>query len=111
MRSAVRIDASGPATVPMVVPASTAAPSSTDHATSTAGSSWAKASVAQSMPATTPGLRTTKAAVAASSGGNRADVRSPSGVRSSAMARATASRTAWGGGCRALMGPPRRHRP
>ena len=57
VRSAVRMEASGPATVPMVVPAATASPSSARQSTPTAGSSWAKVSVAQRVPASTPSLR------------------------------------------------------
>ena len=79
-------------------PAATASPSAAAQATSTRGSSWAKVSVAQAVPASTPSARGTKSATAVAPAGSSAEVRSPSGVRSSASARATASRTAWSEG-------------
>ena len=46
VRSPVSTDAIGPLTVPIAAPAATASPSPAVQLTSTAGSSWAKVSVA-----------------------------------------------------------------
>ena len=95
VRSAVRIGASGPGhraeDLARVDAVAVARPPTS---TSTAASSWANASVAHAVPASTPARRVTNDAVAAAPAGSSADVRSPSGARSSARARVTASRTA-----------------
>ena len=100
-RSPVRIERSGPVTVPKRCPAARASPSAAAQVTVTAGSSWAKTSVAGAVPASTPATRATKWPVPMASAGMRAvEVRSPSTPRSSARARPTASRMAVIGGSR-----------
>src|SRR5579875_3512533 len=103
VRSAVRIDASGPRTSPTTDPASTAVPSGACQSTSTAGSTWRKVSSTQSRPARTPGSRATTVVTAARDGSRREAVRSPSASTSSPRARATAWRTARSGG--STLGP------
>ena len=88
VRSAVRIDASGPSTVPMTSRASTVSPSVARQWTTTELSTCAKASVAHAVPASTPRLRGTNEARPCSPGSSSAAVMSPSGPRSSASARA-----------------------
>src|SRR5262245_29349500 len=105
VRSAVRMGASGPRTSAMATPAVTRSPSSAHQASSSWGSTWRKASMAQSRPARMPSARGTNCAVASRAGGSSADVRSPKGFRSSARARATASRTATIGGWASCMEP------
>ena len=84
----------GPLTVPITASAATASPSLAIQLTSTAGSSWAKVSVAHRVPASTPLRRGTKSATVVAPSGRSAEVMSPSGARSSAKASATAERTA-----------------
>ena len=104
-------------------PGATAPPSPIRQVTSSVGSTWWKASRAQARPATTP-ARPAHHGHARPwwSAGTRAAVRSPSGSRSSARARATASTTAIRGGSRSTgrragpggvhrAAPSRRHRP
>src|SRR5438309_5563424 len=98
-RSPVRTDRSGPLTVPSRWPAASVSPSAAAQVTVTAGSSWANTSLATAVPARTPDARATKCPVpAASAGMSAVEVRSPRTPRSSARARATASRTALTGG-------------
>ena len=106
VRSAESTDGSGPSTVAMWAPASNSSPSSSNQVTTTAGSTWANASVAQSLPASTPSSRAMTSARMRMSMGMRAPVTSPIGKRSSAKARATASRTAGNGGCTSFMRQP-----
>ena len=79
VRSAVRIDASGPSTVPIVVPPSTRAPSATAHDVAPTSRPDGTTRGRTACRRRHRWLRTTTSARADRSGGSSADVRSPSG--------------------------------
>ena len=80
-------------------PASTRRRRPPTRSPSTAGSTWAKVSVAHADAGEPAGLSGPRTGPRSRRSGSNDDVRSPSGLRSSARARWTASRTTWGGAC------------
>ncbi len=98
VRSAVNTERKEPSTVATTVPGPTALPSGTTQRTASEGSTSAQVRLAQAEPASTPGRRATTATAVRRSPATSAAVRSPSGSRSSASARPTASPTARSGG-------------
>ena len=98
VRSAVSTAASGPRTVATTSPGARRSPSTRNQTTSMSDDTWAKASVAHELPASTPTARLAITPSATESSGTRAALTSPSGVRSSCRASTTASATASTGG-------------
>ena len=98
VRSAVRSERIEPDTSARQSPSVRSLPSGTRQSTSRLGSTWAKVSIAQSLPADTPAARATRLARAEQLSGTSDPLRSPRGSTSSASALATVSLAATSGG-------------
>ena len=94
VRSAVRTGRSGPAISATVSPGFSSSPSDACHTTLRSGPTRRKVSSAGARPARVPARRARRTKRAVADSGTSAAVRSPSGPRSSARARSTASVTA-----------------